>query len=124
MSQLPAYGRCSVPLCIDEHTGFPSDRPLSYSKDLLIAAWPMVWVELRHLGAVPIGPFPGRPQRSTQIPRRPISIGVDESPGTVGEVLTASGTTSEVVPGVPRCLACMSPAPGWQCSRPSPSALP
>eukprot|EP00955_Chlamydomonas_euryale_P021751 229573-Chlamydomonas_euryale.AAC.5 len=66
----------------------------------------------RILGAIFIGTIPGDLGRSTQIPRPPISIGVDRTLGTVGEVSTPPGAAFEMVPGVPRCSSGKSPAPG------------
>eukprot|EP00955_Chlamydomonas_euryale_P061541 358072-Chlamydomonas_euryale.AAC.2 len=57
--------------------------------------------------AIPVGPhkFPG------------ISIGVDRSLGTVGEVLKPPAIAFEMVPGVPWRFAGKSPVPGWPMPR-------
>eukprot|EP00955_Chlamydomonas_euryale_P051895 355000-Chlamydomonas_euryale.AAC.2 len=73
------------------------------------------WVgrTLREKGATSSGPIPGDPPRSTQIRRPPISIGIDRTMGTVGDVLKPLRTALEMVPGVPRHCAGKSLAPGW-----------
>eukprot|EP00955_Chlamydomonas_euryale_P114499 366280-Chlamydomonas_euryale.AAC.1 len=48
-------------------------------------------------GASSIGPTPGDPWRSTQIPQQPISIGVDQTPGT--ECPAASSAPPSAPPG-------------------------
>eukprot|EP00955_Chlamydomonas_euryale_P111082 366038-Chlamydomonas_euryale.AAC.4 len=61
------------------------------------------------LGTISIGPIPGDPRRSTPIPRPPISIGVDRTPGTVGEVLKPPETAFEMVPDAPPRASLASP---------------
>eukprot|EP00955_Chlamydomonas_euryale_P085189 364063-Chlamydomonas_euryale.AAC.4 len=115
-----------VHLHIVRHKALAHACRLDQRRGLFICVWCMAQVQSRPPGCGEVwtsgvrqvvGYFhwadPGDLRRSTQTPRSPMSIGVNRTPVTVGEVLNPPRTAFKMVPGVLWRFAGKSPAPSW-----------